>query len=154
MGHNDAVGPGSAADKGKDRGVLPGVGNETAVVAKTTGGTGTEIVYTFGHYLRRMIADVRQRKAIPILSGMVPLMIWTNGQLQTTWSFTEWARQTAASEFVGFIDHTKYSVERFQALGQDRSVSLFPLDHTHTNAAGALREYLPLQLHFEELRKS
>ena len=144
MGHNDATRPGSEADKGRDRGVLRGVGDETMVVANTTGGKGTEIVYTFGHYLHRMIADVRQRKAIPILSGMVPTMAWSGGQLRTTWEFTEWARQTAARESAGFVDHTKYSVQSFQALGETKSMGMFPLDHTHTNAAGALCEQFPI----------
>lgn len=141
MGHNDNGTPGTGGDVGKDRAVLPGVGEETIVVQNTTGGTGSETVYTFGHYLRGMIKDVRKRGGIPVLSGMVPTMAWTNGTLQTSWPFTEWARQTAESERTGFIDHTEYSVEMFQGLGETKSLTMFPEDHTHTNAAGATGKF-------------
>jgi rhamnogalacturonan acetylesterase len=140
MGHNDNGTPGTGSDVTKDRAVLPGIGEESIVVANTTGGTGNETVYTFGHYLRGMIKDVRARKAIPVLSGMVPTMSWENGTLRTEWPFTEWAWETAESQQTGWVDHTRYSVERFQALGETAARAMFPQDSTHTDADGAICE--------------
>lgn len=142
MGHNDNGTPGSGSDLTKDRAVLPGIGEETIVVQNTTGGTGNETVYTFGKYLRGMIKDVRGKGGIPVLSGMVPTMGWTNGTLQTDWPFTGWAEETADSQHAGWVDHTKYSVARFQALGETAARAMFPLDNTHTDADGAICEFL------------
>ncbi|KAF8532903.1 rhamnogalacturonan acetylesterase [Trichophaea hybrida] len=138
MGHNDNGTPGTGTDVGKDRAVLPGIGDQTIVVSNTTGGTGQETVNTFGYYLREMIKDVQAKNAIPILSGMVPTMRWNGDVLNTQWPFTNWTRDTALSEGVGFVDHTIYSVERFQALGKVESLTMFPLDMTHTDAKGAV----------------
>jgi rhamnogalacturonan acetylesterase len=140
MGHNDNGTPGIGSDVGKDRAVLPGIGEESVVVQNTTGGSGNETVYTFGHYLRGMVRDVRARSAVPVISGMVPTMAWTNGTLSTEWPFTRWARETAEQMGAGWIDHTRYSVERFQVLGETEARSMFPLDNTHTDAEGAICE--------------
>lgn len=91
MGHNDNGTPGTGSDVGKDRAVLPGVGDETIVVTNSTGLN--ETVRTFGSYLRQMIADVKEKKGTVVLSGMVPTMKWTNNEtLATNWPFTNYAR--------------------------------------------------------------
>lgn len=95
MGHNDGGTPGNGGDVGHDRAVLSGVGEETVVVKNST--SKDEVVRTFGSYLRQMIADLRAIGATPVLSGMVPLMRWTDGNttLQTTWRFTEYSREVS-----------------------------------------------------------
>ena len=69
-------------------------------------------------------------------------MVWSadNSTLETHWPYT---KQIAGEMNTGWVDHTLYSVERFQALGKSASEAMFPLDHTHTNAAGAKCEYSP-----------
>jgi rhamnogalacturonan acetylesterase len=87
-----------------------------------------------------MIADVQKKSAIPILSGMTPRNYWgkSNKTLQSTWPFTEYARQQAAASKIEFVDHTKFSVSALQALGASGAKKLFPQDNTHTNDAGAV----------------
>ena len=46
--------------------------------------------------------------------------------------------QTAAQAGVEYLDHTKYSVVRFQSFGATLAKTYFPNDNTHTNDAGAL----------------
>jgi rhamnogalacturonan acetylesterase len=93
-----------------------------------------------------MIKDVQEKKAIPILSGMVPTMTWNGDEVQKDFPFSDWARytaeNTAESEGVVWVDHTKYSVERFQALGKVEFLKMFPKDFTHTNSKGAVSEFL------------
>ena len=114
----------------------------------------TETVYTFGHYLRKMVNEVRAHGAVPILSGMVPVMSWSTGDavnstLRTNWPFTEYARQIADELHTGWINHTEYSVQRFQALGKEASMAMYPLDSTHTDANGATGECSsPISSHF------
>jgi len=95
MGHNDGGTPGKGLDVGRDRAVLSGFGEETVVVKNSTGHD--EVVRTFGSYLRQMIADVRTVGATPVLSGMVPLMKWTNNNttLTKTWRFAEYSREVS-----------------------------------------------------------
>ncbi|RPB21767.1 rhamnogalacturonan acetylesterase [Terfezia boudieri ATCC MYA-4762] len=137
MGHNDMGTPGVGHDIGRDCAVLSGTGNRSIQVINKHGQT--ETVYTFGHYLRSMVFDLRHHGAIPILSGMVPRMIWSagNSTLDPNRRVTNYAKQIADELKTGWVDHTKYSVERFQALGKNTSIAMFPQDHTHTNAAGA-----------------
>lgn len=90
-----------------------------------------------------MVSDLRSHSAVPILSGMVPSMVWSadNTTLQANWRFSDYTKQIADELKTGWVDHTLYSVERFQALGRGKSGTMFPQDHTHTNAAGAKREF-------------
>jgi len=134
MGHNDEADP-RKGDKYADRGTLPGT--DQAMTAKVQTSKGTEQVYSFGHYLRSMIQDVKAKGAVPVISGMVPRNYWQNGKLQQTWKFTEYAREVAKELQVEFLDHTKYSVNRLNALGQTKSKALFPNDNTHTGPKGA-----------------
>jgi rhamnogalacturonan acetylesterase len=47
------------------------------------------------------------------------------------------AQTVAKQEGAEYIDHTRYTVLRFQALGEKGVKAYFPQDSTHTNEAGA-----------------
>jgi rhamnogalacturonan acetylesterase len=132
MGHNDDVNPETDT---KDRGTLPGNGEETVVVTNSTGKR--ETVHTFGWYLREMIQDVKAKKATPIISGMVPRNYWKGNTIHADWPFANTAKQVAQGAGVQYVDHTKYSVAAFQALGPTKAKNYYPNDNTHTNPAGA-----------------
>ena len=42
----------------------------------------TEVVHTFGWYMRKMIADTRQKGATPILFSLTVRNIWTDGHVE------------------------------------------------------------------------
>ncbi|XEV01271.1 hypothetical protein FSHL1_006558 [Fusarium sambucinum] len=130
MGHNDDGDP-----KTSDRATLAGTGEETVTVTTTTGKT--EVVHTFGWYLRKMIGDVKAKGATPIISGMVNRNYWTGNTLQSKWPFADAAKSVAKAAGVEFIDHTKYSVALFQSFGPVKAKTYFPNDNTHTNWDGA-----------------
>jgi len=134
MGHNDESDP-SKNDKYSDRGTLPGLGEESKVV---TGENGKPTkVYTFGYYLRVLIANVTALDATPTLSGMVPRNYWKNDALQTVWPMADYAQQQAQRSKIEYLDHTKYSVRAFQKMGKKRADALYPNDRTHTGDEGA-----------------
>jgi rhamnogalacturonan acetylesterase len=133
MGHNDESDP-TKQDKYSERGTLPGLGDESKTVSVPKG---KEQVYTFGHYLRQMVAEVKAKQAIPILSGMVPRNYWKGETLQLNWPFATYAQQQAKKSDIEYIDHTKYSIKEFTKLGSAKSKSYYPQDNTHTNAGGA-----------------
>jgi rhamnogalacturonan acetylesterase len=135
MGHNDNGDPTKPNEHGADRRTLKGTGENSATVKLPDGGT--EKVYTFGHYLRTMVADVKERRGIPVLSGMVPTNSWQGDKFNTRWPFAEYTQEVAKATGVEYVDHTKYSVQRFGSMGPSKSKSYFPNDNTHTNPAGA-----------------
>jgi rhamnogalacturonan acetylesterase len=90
MGHNDNGDPTTDV---KARATLPGIGHESVVVASNATGGRTERVYTFGHYVRKMISDVKHAGGVPVLSGMVPVMSWTGDVLEKNWAFANYERQ-------------------------------------------------------------
>ncbi|KAL0941307.1 rhamnogalacturonan acetylesterase [Colletotrichum truncatum] len=132
MGHND---DGNPKNDTKDRFTLPGTGNDFIVVTNSTGQK--ETVHSFGYYLRGMIADVKAKKAIPVVSGMVNRNYWKGSTLQSNWPFAVYAQEVAQQESVAYVDHTKYSVAAFQAMGQTKATTYFPEDKTHTSWPGA-----------------
>ncbi|KFY76095.1 hypothetical protein V499_04110 [Pseudogymnoascus sp. VKM F-103] len=141
MGHNDN---GDPTTDTKFRATLPGIGHESVVVASNATGGTTERVYTFGHYLRKMISDVKHAGGVPILSGMVPIMSWNGGVLETDWAFADYEREVAEQEHVEYIDHTKYAVNRWQAFRSvNATAPYYPLDDfTHTSWPGAEKNNL------------
>jgi len=118
------------------RGVLRGIGNNTVQGWSGKNG-GSEAVHTFGWYLRQMVKDVHAKRAIPLLSGMVPTNTFRGGKFRTDWPMASDTAAVAKQEGVEYIDHTKYTAARFQGLGEAAVKRFFPRDSTHTNSAGA-----------------
>ena len=135
MGHNDDGDPTDATSTSADRATLPGIGNDSVVVT-TSAGT-TETVHSFGWYLREMIANVRAKGAIPLISGMVNRNYWSGNTLTKDWPFATYAQEIAAQLGVEYIDHTNYSVAAWQTLGPTAAKTYFPNDNTHTSWPGA-----------------
>lgn len=132
FGHND---PG-AVDTGKSRGSLPGVGDETKTVTHADGNQ--EVVHTFGWYLRKYVEDTRAKGATPIILSVTPRNIWMNGKPEVALGhFREWASQVAEQENVDFVDVSRIVSRQYAGLGPEKVAKFFPLDHTHTNEAGA-----------------
>jgi len=139
---------------------LPGIGDETITVTtnapaakgitfapkgnSSTQGTGsarvskTEVVHTFGWYLKSMIVDVRYKQGIPILSGQIPrnwraagtplpgaITNETKALIQTSYKFRDYAQQVAKDMLADFVDHTAYSLKALQDLGPVESNKLY-----------------------------
>ncbi len=132
FGHND----------NPPRGPLPGIGKETGE-RENSRTKEKETIHTWGWYLRKYIADIRAKGATPIVCSLVPRKIWDkNGKIaRNKDSFAGWAQQVAASEKIAFIDLNELIATRYDALGHDEVMKLFPQvtpdEHTHTNRAGA-----------------
>lgn len=90
MGHND---DGDPTTDTADRATLPGIANNSVTVTTSSGAT--EVVYSFGWYLRKMIVDVRAKGGVPLLSGMVNRNYWSGSTLQSTWPFATYAQDVS-----------------------------------------------------------
>ena len=141
FGHNDSGAvneePAGSTRPLRARGTLIGIGDESEEIDNVITAK-HETVYTYGWYLRRMIADVRGKGATPILMSLTKTNRFTDGVIECpNGSYRRWTWQTAMNEKVAFIDLSRITADRFQRQGPDIVKGQFIDDATHTNNAGA-----------------
>jgi lysophospholipase L1-like esterase len=135
FGHNDA---GPIDDTARARGVLRGVGNEFIEIWNPITKK-NEMVYTYGHYLRKFVKDAKAQGAHPIVCAQIPRNRWKGGKVErsdSTWSL--WAMQVAATEKVPFINLNELVALHYETIGAEKVEALFAPDRTHTLKAGAV----------------
>jgi rhamnogalacturonan acetylesterase len=132
FGHND----GSAPDKDRARGSLPGLGDESQEFTLPNGSQ--ETVYTFGHYMRRMIGEAKAAGALPVVLSPTVRNIWTDGKVERgNGQFSRWSAEIAKAAGVPFLDVTKVIADQYEKFGEVKVEPLFGDEHTHTSRAGA-----------------
>jgi lysophospholipase L1-like esterase len=136
FGHNDAS---AVNDSSRARGTIKGTGDESVeidnIITKKH-----EIVHSYGWYLRKYISDSKSKKVTPIVCSLIPRNIWNNGKIvRSSEDYAKWARETANSENVNFINLNEAIAAKYEAIGEETVKTLFFLtDHTHTTEAGAI----------------
>jgi rhamnogalacturonan acetylesterase len=150
MGHNDG-GTAHPETDAKARASVKGIGDETVQYPLpkpfTSGpltGQATETIHTYGWYIRKYITDTRAKKATPLLLTFTIRNIWVNDadgnlRIERDMGFRDYEDQIAAEENIPVIDMATVEADRLDALGQEKTALLFPIDHTHTSAEGAER---------------
>src|SRR2546421_5864389 len=139
LGHNDG---GPLAGDHRERGSIRGVGDESEEVTLTLKAKQgqKETVHTYGWYLRKYIADARQRGITPILCSPIPRRPKdaVDPTTQPT-SYALWAQQVAETEHVLFIDLNRIILSHYQGMKPDEIKEKYftPADDTHTSADGA-----------------
>jgi rhamnogalacturonan acetylesterase len=136
MGHNDGGDLGGT----KPRGTIKGLGDETKDVTLPDGHT--ETVHTYGWYMRKYIADTRAKRATPILLSLTIRNIWKadadgKPRIERDMGYDADILQLATDQHVAFIDMATVEADRLEALGPEKTATLFPIDHTHTSPDGA-----------------
>ena len=151
FGHNDIC---PITDQ-KARGVIPGT-QDTLHVYKMDDGS-YEVVYSFGWYLKKMIDDVREKGATPILVSLTPRNEWPGGKIERRdGSYGKWYREVVAETGVEFIDMHNISADFLDkkfAVGslpadkekaqakiaaiKEKAGTYFKKDHTHASKMGA-----------------
>jgi alpha-L-fucosidase 2 len=120
----------------RSRGSLRGLGEESQDIVNTLNGK-QETVRTFGWYVRKMIADVRERGATPIVLSPTIHNTWKDGHVMRGGVYREWNREIARAEGVPFVDHSRIIADEYERLGPEVVGALFPRDHVHTGPEGA-----------------
>lgn len=135
FGHND----GGPLDTGRARASLKGTGMESQVITnKST--ERVETVYTYGHYLRRYIADTQARGAHPIVLSPVPRNIWNGSSVaRAAGDYGGWAKETARECGAYFLDLNERIAVRYETDGEATVAGEYftTEDHTHTTKTGA-----------------
>ena len=132
FGHND----GGPPDQDRARGSLAGLGEESKVFTLPDGNQ--ETVYTFGHYMRRLIEETRAAGASPIVLSLTVRNIWKDGKVERgNGQFSAWSAEIARAAGVPFVDVTDAIADQYDRLGEAKVKAWFPEDHTHTSPEGA-----------------
>lgn len=141
FGHNDAS---PVNDDKRARGTIRGVGIESTEIDNLLTGQ-RETVHSYGWYLRKYIADIRAKGGMPVVASLVPRKAWNDdgGKVRRNRNdYAGWAAEVARSEKVGFIDLNEIVAARYDAMGRDAVMALFPAtvpdERVHTNWAGAV----------------
>lgn len=135
FGHNDGARIGDPA--GKNRGSVPGTGNETQEDTRPDGSK--EQVQSYGWYLRRYIADARARGArVVVLSPIPHKDRWQPGTARDFDTYATWGAQVAQASGADFVDLTMRITEAYRAVGSAHVEAFFADARTHTNDAGAI----------------
>ena len=101
--------------------------------------------------MRRYIRETRAAGAIPIVCSPIARNDWKNGKVvRSPQSYAGWAKAVAEAEGVSFIDLNDIIATRYEAMGPEAVKPFFPVDHTHTDKAGA---QLNAEIVMAEVRK-
>ena len=142
FGHNDI---GNLTDK-KGRAVIASA-QDTCHVYQIEGDGHYELIYSFGWYLKKMIDDVREKGATPILLSLTPRNEWPGGHIERRDdSYGRWYREVVEQTGVDFIDIHNISADfldkkfasRDPEKSKQKAAVYFNHDHTHTSYQGAL----------------
>ncbi len=157
FGHNDGGAineePSGSTRPLRARGSLPGLGEETSEIDNVLTKK-HETVHTFGWYVRKMIAEVKAKGAIPLVLSLTIRNVWREGKIERgSGRFREWDRVTAQAAGVEFIDLSRIVADQFQPLGETKVKEFFGPDHTHPNPTGADRQAAAVVAGLKGIRK-
>jgi lysophospholipase L1-like esterase len=127
---------GGAAGKG----ALRGAGAETESIERAGK---TEIVHTFGWYLRQFAKETREQGATPIICSLTPRKAWTgDGHFRRdNATHVAWAAEAAKEAGAPFIDLYELIALKYESLGPGKVDSLYvplPTEGLHTGWDGAV----------------
>ncbi|MDB5191384.1 MAG: rhamnogalacturonan acetylesterase [Segetibacter sp.] len=134
FGHNDS---GPLDDTARARGTLKGITDDFKSIYNPITKK-QEVVYTYGWYLRKFVANTRSKGGIPIVCSPIPRNDWKDSKVvRSADSYAKWAKDVAREEGALFIDLNEFVATKYESMGADAVKPFFPVDHTHTNLEGA-----------------
>jgi rhamnogalacturonan acetylesterase len=135
FGHNDV---GALDERGKFRGSVKGIGEETEQVKKPDGST--ETVHSYGWYLKHFARTAKAKGATVVLCSPIPHKKFDpEGKFVRDWEqWRGWVKDCAAVEGVLYLDLADLVGNRYAAMKPAEVEALFADKGTHTNAEGAM----------------
>ena len=133
IGHNDS-GP---FDEGRARAVMKGTGTDSMeVTIKETGRK--EMVYTYGGYMRKYIAECRAAGAHPILMSLTPRDAYDDNGKIVRKPQGEWLEVISREQHVPYVDLNEISGAKLDRYGKWKESYHFYKDKIHTSKFGAM----------------
>lgn len=135
FGHNDVGRPDASS---KFRGSVKGVGDETETVTKPDGST--EIVHSYGWYLKNYVRGARAKGANVVLLSPIPHKKFdAAGKHVRGWGeWPGWVAACARAEGAYFVDLCELISRGYDRLPQAEIETFFADARTHTTPEGSL----------------
>jgi lysophospholipase L1-like esterase len=143
----------------RDRGSIPGLGDETADLKRPDGSV--ETAHTYGWYMSTMADAARDKSAHVYLLTVTTRNIWTNPKAKfrdatpidslpadydpkqdkiergtANGQYTEWTEELGKQLHLPVFDLTDFCADKYEAMGREAVNKLYS-DHNHTYLAGA-----------------
>ena len=134
IGHNDN---GDFFDKKRARAVIEGIDEDTCYIGFNQRKQRQDTVYSYGHYLRAYIKEIREKGANPILMSLTPRNAYDEKGKVIRKPHTQWAAYVAAIEGVPFIDLNERSGQKIDSFSKWKKNYHFFGDRIHTSKFGA-----------------
>ena len=137
FGHNDdwALNNEIECQPLRARGTIKGTGDESVEIDNVMTKK-HEVVHSYGWYLRRFIADARERGVTPIVASLVPRKKMENGKVLHE-PYAAWAAEVAQATKTWYLPLNEIISRRYEALGAEKVGPLFADANTHTTREGA-----------------
>ncbi len=133
FGHNDG---GAINDTTRARGTIKGTGEETQEIDNLLTKK-NEIVHSYGWYMRKYISETNEKGATAIVFSPVPRNVWKDGKIPRD-QYSKWAAESAQTAGAFFVDLNELVATKYEFSTEAKlKADFFPIDHTHTNYAGA-----------------
>ena len=133
FGHNDT----SPINSGRARGTMAGTDDAPQTFVMEKDGSPVT-VYTYGHYLRMMVRQAKQRGATPVIVSPTPQNRWEGAKIDRfTDTYNAWSRQVAAEEGVAFVDFNDIAAAQYEQIGREKAQKDYFADAVHTYEPGA-----------------
>ena len=135
VGHNDVGRPDASS---KFRGSVKGIGDNTETVTKPDGST--EVVQSFGWYLKTFVRTARAKGANVVLCSPIPHKKFDSaGKFVRDWAeWRGWIATCAKETGAFYVDLAEIISRDYDKLPQAEIEAMFADKGTHTNDAGAL----------------
>jgi lysophospholipase L1-like esterase len=136
FGHNDGS---PINDEHRARGTIDGNGEETLRIENLLTGK-SEVVHSYGWYIRQYIKEIKDKGATPIVCSLIPRNRWNADKVKrSVHSYALWAAQAAQAGGAYYIDLNQLICDHYDCEGQERVTALYfdEGETTHTNAMGA-----------------
>jgi rhamnogalacturonan acetylesterase len=143
----------------KDRGSIPGLGDETVALTRADGTV--ETAHTYGWYMSTMATAARDKGAHVYFLTVTARNIWTNPKVQfrdatpagplpadydpkedriergtANGKYTQWTKDLGAKLHLPVLDLTNLCADKYEKMGRE-TVNAFYSDHNHTYVPGA-----------------
>lgn len=133
FGHNDG---GAINDTTRARGTIKGTGEETQEIDNLLTKK-HEIVHSYGWYMRKYITETKEKGATAIVFSPVPRNVWKDGKIPRD-QYSKWAAESTRTAGAFYVDLNELVAAKYEFSNEEKlKADFFPIDHTHTNYAGA-----------------
>lgn len=140
IGHNDG---GEFFDAKRARAVIPGIAPDTMIVGFNQRTQRQDTVYSYGHYIRCYVSEIRARGAHPILMSLTPRDAYEEYRSTAERRRivrkpqSEWLAALSQELDVPYVDLNELSARKLESFSQWKQQYHFFGDKIHTSYYGA-----------------